>query len=769
MRLSTAISSAAVLALLLATAPAFAQSTTFFTVDNVADDGNAQDAAPGDGTCADANDRCTLRAAVTEANATSGRVVINLPGELAAGQSGNYTIGRPAPNDPDNTYENANEYGDLDVGTDSFAFDSLTLRGTGTPGPSISGTGNDRLLDILGGTVTVERIAFTGGASRDGRNGSDPDVDGNDAEDGADGGAIRIAEGASATLRQLAVTGNSAGDGGNGAAPATGPAPGGNGGDGGNGAGIANFGTLSLARSFIASNTGGDGGSGANGTSGDGSPVAGGDGGSGGNGAGIYSEGPLTVQESTVFGNSAGNPSGGAAGTNGGEDGAEGEGGSGAGVASLFGGTATFRNTIVAENTAGDDVQNGKQPGSDLYAGSTMEMNVGTVTSGGFNLIGTNDSVADAFPAGEPNANDDLVGTGQQDDPGRIAPLIAGQNQNESEAIPNLPLSMGSPAIDAGANTDLMGDDIAFDGRGFVRPGTRDGDMTVDIGAYEYESRPAADSLVINELDAITGDPDDREFVEIKNIGSAPVQLADYALVFYDGSSSGEDAAYRSLNLEGELAPSAVYTVGNPDVMNVELTFGGSESDVIDSEGAVAIYRGNASDYPNGAEAGQNEDTRADVLVYDNTGNRGGGGDGLCGAFGQSEDCAVSGDDADNSIQRNEDGSYTASTPTPGEDTGTPTAADDPVAAGEAFRLTPPYPNPATSGATLRLDVRDAQPMTVAVYDVLGQRVAVLLDEAALSGSHAIEVPTERLAPGVYFVRVRGDAFEATQPLTVVR
>ena len=91
------------------------------------------------------------------------------------------------------------------------------------------------------------------------------------------------------------------------------------------------------------------------------------------------------------------------------------------------------------------------------------------------------------------------------------------------------------------------------------------------------------------------------------------------------------------------------------------------------------------------------------------------------------------------------------------------------VRLAEAYRLTAPAPNPATTGATMRLAVRQPQAVRVAVYDVLGRAVRVLLD-----GPMSAQQPTtlrvgEGLPAGQYFVRAVGEHFRATERLTIVR
>jgi uncharacterized repeat protein (TIGR01451 family) len=740
---------ATLLLALLAAPAAWAQSTTVYTVNTTADFPISTSAPLGDGICNDANngemgDQCSLRQAIAEANATSGDVIINLPGQLAGGNSGTYTLNEAAPNDASMTYEDDNEFGDLDIGGSGVAFSSLTIRGTGTPGPtvtqSVGGLGGDRLFHVLDGTtaeVRFERLNLTGGQARPGGNGegTNTDTDGDgysgvDGEDAPDGGAILIGMNATrVVIGQVTFSGNTTQSGGNGAVPSTSISrtEGGAAGDGGDGGAlyISSGATVEIFRSTFSGNSTGDAGSAASGQSNNSAnPARGGNGGDGGNGGGIYNAGTLTIQESTIADNTLGDPSQGASGVNNGANGFVGQGGSGGGIANaqrpetetlgatsapdvVNEGTATLRNTIVASNTAGDDPTDttpsdpDKQPGSDLFDATSGA----TFTTQGYNLIGTNNSVSATFPASSNettyNANNDLVGTGQQSDASRINPDLGSLNQNQDEAVQTRPLLTASPAINRGVNTRIGGSDVPLDARGFLRPGTESGDATVDIGAYEFGSQDAAINLVINEFDAVTPG-DNAEFVEIKNVGSFPAPLADVVLVLYDRD---ETACY-SVNLRGELAAGDVYVIGDasispdqrfdegfayedcppPSATNGDSDETSVDANVLDDQtGAVALYTGKATDYPNGAQAGQNMSTRQDVVVYDNSGSGGApalaamirtqgafarqmDSSSLCGSFGFGSDCAASGDTDDTSLSRDEDGGFSSGPPSPGQD-----------------------------------------------------------------------------------------------------
>ena len=81
-----------------------------------------------------------------------------------------------------------------------------------------------------------------------------------------------------------------------------------------------------------------------------------------------------------------------------------------------------------------------------------------------------------------------------------------------------------------------------------------------------------------------------------------------------------------------------------------------------------------------------------------------------------------------------------------------------------------PSPNPVQGGATLDVAVRRAQDVQVALYNVLGQRVATV-HRGTLPGEEttSLRLDASSLSSGVYFVRVDGEDFTTTKQVTVVR
>jgi hypothetical protein len=74
------------------------------------------------------------------------------------------------------------------------------------------------------------------------------------------------------------------------------------------------------------------------------------------------------------------------------------------------------------------------------------------------------------------------------------------------------------------------------------------------------------------------------------------------------------------------------------------------------------------------------------------------------------------------------------------------------------FALAQNYPNPFNPSTTIEFEVPDEMSVSLAVYDLLGREVAVLLDnEDVEEGSHVVEFDARTLASGIYFYRLLGN------------
>ena len=123
---------------------------------------------------------------------------------------------------------------------------------------------------------------------------------------------------------------------------------------------------------------------------------------------------------------------------------------------------------------------------------------------------------------------------------------------------------------------------------------------------------PVATNVIINEVDADTPGTDAAEFVELYDGGVGNTPLNGLVLVFFNGSN---DASYTALDLDGFLTNAQGYfAIGNPGVPGVVLTFNGNV--LQNGQDAVALFAGNATDFPTGTAV--TATNLQDALVYDN-------------------------------------------------------------------------------------------------------------------------------------------------------
>jgi CSLREA domain-containing protein len=442
-----------------------------FTVNSTAD---VVDAKPGDGICATATGKCTLRAAIQEANALVGPDTIILP-------AGTYTLTIPGP------AEDAAATGDLDI------TDSLTITGDSSATtvvqacaivpPATACSGIDRVfhVDPHGGgiNVTIRGIAIQNGATQlipgVSANGGGillgvPQTAGSPVPSGhltfidcivgqnrspGDGGGIANHAGI-LTLIRTTVRANAAN----------------------NGGGITNgdMGVVSLSDSTVSLNNAAQGGGIFSGYFDTGtstkvmltnSTISGNTAGSGpgtGFGGGIFANrGSFTITNSTISGNTTFF--------------------AGGGIYSNI--TLALNNSTIGGNTAGSSAAGGLGGGftgfvaasNTIFAGNTLvgspsDCN-GTLTSGGYNLI---QSTAGCTITGTTTGN--IL---NQD------PKLGFLGDNGGPTLTRALLT-GSPAIDAGNPATPGGGGNACtisDQRGIPRPQPAGG--RCDMGAVEFQ------------------------------------------------------------------------------------------------------------------------------------------------------------------------------------------------------------------------------------------------------------------------------------------
>lgn len=86
-----------------------------------------------------------------------------------------------------------------------------------------------------------------------------------------------------------------------------------------------------------------------------------------------------------------------------------------------------------------------------------------------------------------------------------------------------------------------------------------------------------------------------------------------------------------------------------------------------------------------------------------------------------------------------------------------------------AFSLGSNFPNPFASQTTIQYELAHDTPVTLEVFDMVGRRVAVLVDEVKPAGAHEVRLHTANaLTSGVYIYSIRAGDHTATQKMTVI-
>jgi len=86
-----------------------------------------------------------------------------------------------------------------------------------------------------------------------------------------------------------------------------------------------------------------------------------------------------------------------------------------------------------------------------------------------------------------------------------------------------------------------------------------------------------------------------------------------------------------------------------------------------------------------------------------------------------------------------------------------------------SFVLSQNYPNPFNPSTTIQYTLPANEHVALSVFNTLGQRVAVLVDEEEQQGRHEVRFDASILASGVYFYRLQAGTFASTKKLLLLR
>lgn len=96
-------------------------------------------------------------------------------------------------------------------------------------------------------------------------------------------------------------------------------------------------------------------------------------------------------------------------------------------------------------------------------------------------------------------------------------------------------------------------------------------------------------------------------------------------------------------------------------------------------------------------------------------------------------------------------------------------AVDRRVQIPEGFVLDQNYPNPFNPTTTIRFKLPQASNVQLTVYNILGQKVAVLLDTKLNAGTHLVQFNARGLASGLYFYRLKAGNYIMNRKMMLIK
>ena len=87
----------------------------------------------------------------------------------------------------------------------------------------------------------------------------------------------------------------------------------------------------------------------------------------------------------------------------------------------------------------------------------------------------------------------------------------------------------------------------------------------------------------------------------------------------------------------------------------------------------------------------------------------------------------------------------------------------------ETFSMEQNFPNPFNPATTIRYSIPIGGSVLLNVYDVLGQRVATLVEEEQQAGYHSVVWNADQMSGGIYFYQLRSGGFTVTKRLLLLK
>jgi hypothetical protein len=94
---------------------------------------------------------------------------------------------------------------------------------------------------------------------------------------------------------------------------------------------------------------------------------------------------------------------------------------------------------------------------------------------------------------------------------------------------------------------------------------------------------------------------------------------------------------------------------------------------------------------------------------------------------------------------------------------------DNSIPEPKNFMLMQNFPNPFNVQTTIKYALPQASPITIDIYDILGQKVETLVNRVQRAGYHNVRWNADDVVSGIYFYRIEAEGFAETRRMLLLK
>ncbi len=85
------------------------------------------------------------------------------------------------------------------------------------------------------------------------------------------------------------------------------------------------------------------------------------------------------------------------------------------------------------------------------------------------------------------------------------------------------------------------------------------------------------------------------------------------------------------------------------------------------------------------------------------------------------------------------------------------------------YQLFQNYPNPFNPSTKIKFNLPESSNVNLEIYNILGQKIAELVNEQLTAGSHEVEFNSKEFASGLYFYKLSANDFISIKNMMIIK